>query len=166
MDRSIAALAHLPDTLLARTRLHVVGGGSKRPYLRLAGRLGVADHIVFLGPRDDVPTILLAADLLIHPAYHENTGTILLEALASGLPVVASGVCGYAPYIERAQAGWVIPEPFDQDLFNHTVQAALERTDLADFGRRGAAFARSEDLYGMVKRAVEIIERVACNSVT
>ncbi|OHB67052.1 MAG: hypothetical protein A2Y77_01520 [Planctomycetes bacterium RBG_13_62_9] len=166
LDRSTTALARLPDPLLARTRLYVVGNGSKRPYLRLAKRLGVADRVVFLGPRDDVPRLLLAADLLVHPAYHENTGTVLLEALASGLPVVASSVCGYAHYIERAQAGWVIPEPFDQDLFTHTVQAALERTDLADVGRRGADFARREDLYGMVDAAVQVIAAVARNAAT
>lgn len=161
LDRSIRALASLPKALLSKTRLYVVGVGDRGPYARLAKRLGVFDRVVFLGPRDDVPAILVSADLLVHPAYHENTGTVLLEALASGLPVVASGVCGYAPYIEQAQAGWVLPEPFDQDRFDRTVRSALERDDLADFGRRGAEFARREDLYGMVEAAVEVIENVA-----
>jgi UDP-glucose:(heptosyl)LPS alpha-1,3-glucosyltransferase len=166
LDRSIRALASLPRTLLASTQLGVVGSGNQRPYARLARRLGVADHVVFLGPRDDVPRILVSADLLVHPAYYENTGTVLLEALASGLPVVASGVCGYAHYIEQAQAGWVIPEPFDQDLFNRTVREALERHDLSDVGRRGAQFARRQDLYGMVDAAVEVIEAIARNAAT
>jgi len=166
LDRSILALASLPKTLLARTWLHVVGDSPKRPYARLARRLGVADHVVFLGPRDDVPQILVSADLLVHPAYHENTGTVLLEALASGLAVAVTGVCGYAHYIEQAQAGWVIPEPFDQDLFNRTVREALERHDLSDVGRRGAQFARREDLYGMVDAAVEVIETVARHAAT
>jgi UDP-glucose:(heptosyl)LPS alpha-1,3-glucosyltransferase len=161
LDRSIRALASLPRELLARTRLYVVGADRKAGYERLARRLGVADRVVFLGPRDDVPRILLAADLLVHPAYHENTGTVLLEALAAGLPVVASGVCGYAHYVEEAHAGWVIPEPFDQSLFEHTVRTALERPDLAEVGQRGAAYARKEDLYGMVRAAVDVIEQVA-----
>jgi UDP-glucose:(heptosyl)LPS alpha-1,3-glucosyltransferase len=161
LDRSIRALACLPDGLLSRTQLHVVGDDAKSRYVRLAKRLGVADRVAFLGARDDVPTILLGADLLIHPAYHENTGTVLLEALASGLPVVASAVCGYAHYIEQAQAGWVIPEPFEQDLFNRTVRDALEDDKLRDRGRRGTEFAKTEDLYGMVEAAVRIIEHVA-----
>ena len=45
------------------------------------------------------------ADLLIHPAYNENTGTVLLEALVAGLPVLVSAVCGYAHYIAEADAG-------------------------------------------------------------
>jgi UDP-glucose:(heptosyl)LPS alpha-1,3-glucosyltransferase len=161
LDRSIRALAQLPRTLQARTRLCVAGSGDPRRYARLARRLGVADHVVFLGPRDDVPRLLVAADLLVHPARRENTGTVLVEALACGLAVVASGICGYAPYIEQAQAGWVLPEPFDQELFGRTVQTALERGDLADIGRRGVEFVRRENLYGSTETAVDIIEKVA-----
>jgi len=166
LDRSILALASLPRTLLARTWLYVVGDSPKRPYARLARRLGVADRVVFLGPRDDVPRILVSADLLVHPAYYEAAGIVLLETLACGLPVVASGVCGYAHYIDQAGAGWVIPEPFDQDLFNRTVREALERHDLSDVGRRGAQFAHREDLYSMVDAAVAVIEAVARNAAT
>jgi UDP-glucose:(heptosyl)LPS alpha-1,3-glucosyltransferase len=161
LDRSIVALSHLPDALLTKTRLYVVGRDREGPYARMAKRLGVAGRVVFLGARDDVPRILLGADLLVHPAYHENTGTVLVEALASGLPVIATGVCGYAHYIEDADAGWVIPEPFEQNRFNHTLQAALERADLREVGRRGVRFAREEDLYGMVDAAVKTIEKVA-----
>jgi UDP-glucose:(heptosyl)LPS alpha-1,3-glucosyltransferase len=164
LDRSIRALAALPHELLLRTRLYVVGADRKAGFVRLARRLQVADRVIFLGPRDDVPQILLAADLLVHPAYHENTGTVLVEALASGLPVVTSSVCGYAHYIEEAHAGWVIPEPFDQGLFESTVRTALERNDLAEVGRRGADFAQKEDLYGMVQTAVDVIEQVANQS--
>ena len=63
----------------------------------------------FLGGRSDVPRFLLGADLLIHPAYHENTGTALLEALVAGLPVLVTDVCGYAHYIAEADAGRVLP---------------------------------------------------------
>ncbi len=161
LDRSILALASLPEALLAKTRLYVVGDSSPRSFARLARRLGVADHVIFLGPRDDVPRILAAADLLVHPAHEEAAGIVLLEALVCGLPVVVSGVCGYAPYIAQAQAGWVLPEPFDQALFNRTVQAALERDDLARIGHRGIDFARREDLCGMVDAAVQVIEAVA-----
>jgi len=166
LDRSIHALAYLPEALLAKARLYVVGAGRTRPYVRLARRLGVADRVAFLGPQDDVPRILVSADLLVHPARMENTGTVLLEALAAGLPVVASGACGYARYIEQAQAGWVHPESFDQDEFNRIVREALERPDLREWGRRGAEFARRENLYGMVDAAVNVIETIARSAAT
>jgi hypothetical protein len=52
------------------------------------------------------PRFLLGADLLIHPAYNENTGTVLLEALVAGLPVLTTAVCGYAHYIARPMPAW------------------------------------------------------------
>jgi len=166
LDRSILALASLPKDLLAKTRLCVVGDSPSRPFAGLARRLGVAEGVIFLGPRDDVPRILAAADLLVHPAHQEAAGIVLLEALACGLAVVVSGICGYAPYVAQAQAGWVLPEPFDQALFNRTERAALEGGDLAQIGRRGIEFARREDLYGMVDAAVAVIEAVARNPAT
>ncbi|MBN1360818.1 MAG: glycosyltransferase family 4 protein [Sedimentisphaerales bacterium] len=166
LDRSLRALAGLPDALRARTKLYVAGNDRPGHYVRLARKLGIGDRVEFLGPRDDVPRLLLGADLLVHPAYHENTGTVLLEALAAGLPVITTNVCGYAHYIEQAQAGWVIGEPFDQKRFNRTLRDALGRSDLAEFGRRGAEFARQADLYGMVEAAVEIIERLAQRAAT
>ncbi len=166
LDRSILALASLPEALLAKTRLCVVGSDRTRPYARLARRLGVAGRVIFLGPRDDVPRILVSADLLVHPARQEAAGIVLLEALVCGLTVVASGICGYAPYIAQAQAGWVLPEPFDQALFSRTVRAALERGDLAEIGHRGIEFAQREDFYGMVDAAVGVIEAVARDAAT
>ena len=48
---------------------------------------------------------------MIHPAYNENTGTVLLEALVAGLPVLVSAVCGYAHYIAEANCGLVLDNP-------------------------------------------------------
>ncbi|WP_163066577.1 glycosyltransferase, partial [Acinetobacter baumannii] len=67
------------------------------------------DQVQILKGRSDIPRFLLGADLLIHPAYNENTGTVLLEALVSGLPVLVTDVCGYAHYIAEADAGRVLP---------------------------------------------------------
>lgn len=160
LDRSIRALAALPQALLERTWLAAVGGDTSRRYLRLARRLGVADRVTFLGPRHDIPRILHSADLLIHPARDEAAGIVLLEALTCGLPMIASSICGHAHYIDKAQAGWVLPDPFEQQRLNHTLLAALKRDDLRDVGRRGAEFARRENLCGMVETAVEVIEAV------
>jgi UDP-glucose:(heptosyl)LPS alpha-1,3-glucosyltransferase len=157
----LRAVASLPDNLRARTHFYVVGDDNRNPYVRLSRRLGIADRVTFLGPREDVPRILLGADLLIHPAYHENTGTVLVEALVAGLPAIASAVCGYAHYIDEAQAGWIVPEPFDQRVFNRLVRDALENDRLREFGKHGIAFAQTEDLHGMVEAAVETIETVA-----
>lgn len=158
LDRSLKALAVLPPELKARTRLIAIGQDELRPFLKMIRQLGLAGQVEILKGRDDIPRFLLGADLLIHPAYNENTGTVLLEALVAGLPVLTTAACGYAHYIEEADAGCVIPLPFAQDALDHTLATMLA----GDQARRrwsanGLAFAAHADLYSLPERATDII---------
>ncbi len=158
LDRSIQALAALPPALRAATRLIALGADDARPFLSQAARLGIGDQVIIPGPRDDVPRFLLGADILMHPARHENTGTVLLEAVAAGLPVLASAACGYAHHILAAQAGRIVPEPFAQaDLDRALADMLGQRDTLAHMRRNALAYADSTDLYSLPERAADII---------
>jgi UDP-glucose:(heptosyl)LPS alpha-1,3-glucosyltransferase len=101
---------------------------------------------------------LLGADLLVHPAYNENTGTVLLEALVAGLPVLCSAVCGYAHYIDQAAGGRVIPEPFSQATMDDFLQKMLvDREQRAAWQRNALAWAESADIYSNAERAADVI---------
>ncbi|MEO5574254.1 MAG: glycosyltransferase family 4 protein [Gammaproteobacteria bacterium] len=125
LDRALLAMASLPADILHKTRLMVLGEDDPRPYMRLAKRLGIDDRLHMLGGRDDVPRFLLAADVLIHPAYSEVAGMVLLEALAAGLPVLATEVCGYAFHVANADAGRIVPSPFAQSELNNMLHEML-----------------------------------------
>ena len=157
VDRSIRAVAALPDPVRGKTVLWVVGKDREKRFARLAKKLGIADRVVFTGGRDDIPAILLGADLLIHPAYNENTGTALLEAVAAGLPVLCTEACGYSGYIRKADCGCVIPAPFDQMELNHRLEEMLTGGCLAKLAKNALAYARSNDLYSMHERAADVI---------
>jgi len=159
VDRTVRALAALPPALRQRTWLVVAGQGKAAPLLALARRLGVADRLLMLGARDDVPRLLLAADLLVHPARTENTGQAILEAIVAGLPVLASGVCGFAPHIERARAGRVLPEPFEQKHLAAELAAMLVPAPLAAWSTSGVTYGRAEKLYDGLDEAATVIER-------
>ena len=116
LDRSVRCIAALRQQV--RATLLVAGADSAARYQRLAERLGVSDHVQFLGGRDDVPQLLLAADVMLHPARFEAGGKVLIEAMASGLPVVTTEACGYAALVAEAQAGCVLREPFEQAQLN------------------------------------------------
>jgi hypothetical protein len=106
--------------------------------------------------RDDIPRFLLGADLLIHPAYNENTGTVLLEAVVAGLPVLTTAACGYAHYIEEAGAGRVVPLPFDQAGFDaHPRRHAGRRRRARQWAASGLAFAEQADIYSLPERAAD-----------
>ncbi len=116
IDRAIRAVAALPPELRNRCRLFFAGAVSERRCRTLARRLGVLDHLVFLGPRADVPELLTAADLLVHPARNEAAGNVLLEGIVAGVPVLCSEVCGFSNFVAEA-GGVVIPEPWEEHTF-------------------------------------------------
>jgi len=158
LDRSLKALAALPAELRARTRLIAIGQDEPRPFLAQVRQLGLADRVGILKGRDDIPRFLLGADLLIHPAYNENTGTVLLEALVAGLPVLTTAACGYAHYIEDAGAGRVIALPFAQATLDVTLATMLaDGVARRQWAAGGLAFAAHADLYSMPARAADII---------
>ncbi|MEA3290915.1 MAG: lipopolysaccharide core heptose(I) kinase RfaP, partial [Pseudomonadota bacterium] len=158
LDRAITALQALPAELKANTELYVLGQDSATPFQRLAQRLGVSPKVTFLGGRADVQEFLVAGDLLIHPAYSENTGTVLLEAIAAGLPVLATDVCGYADHINRAEAGVVLRSPFRQQALDDRLAEMLVSPQRPAWQRNGREYGRNPDLFKMPQTAVQVIE--------
>lgn len=158
LDRSLKALAALPGELKRRTRLIAIGQDDPRAFQLQARALGISEQVQILKGRSDIPRFLLGADLLIHPAYNENTGTVLLEALVAGLPVLVTDVCGYAHYIAEADGGRVLPSPFEQGALNHLLADMLADDERRAFwGRNGLAFADCADLYSMPQKAADVI---------
>lgn len=161
LDRAIRALANLPETWQQKARLWVIGQDDEREFRHLAMSLRVADRVRFFGGRSDVPDFLLLADLLVHPAYRENTGTVLLEALLNGLPVITTSVCGYAHYVSEQGTGEVLPEPFVQSALDHALVRHLAGPSRATLLERGRSFAQDADIFSLPERAVETLEGIA-----
>ncbi|MDL9978282.1 glycosyltransferase [Microbacterium sp. ASV49] len=95
LPTAIEALAHAPTVLLL-----VIGGNAKMvaDAQQLAEKHGVADRVMLLGQQTGVQKYLAAADMFVLPSVYESSGLVFLEALASGLPVVATRV-GVAPEV-------------------------------------------------------------------
>jgi UDP-glucose:(heptosyl)LPS alpha-1,3-glucosyltransferase len=161
LDRAITALSSLPDALLKKTVLLVLGEDKAKPFQKLAGRLGVYDRVRFMGGRFDVPRFLMAADLLLHPAYRENTGTVLVEAMAAGLPVLASDVCGYSHHVRNGGAGELIPSPFRQEKLNQMLEHMLTSEKRTELGENAKRYISETDVFGLPEEASDIIEAVA-----
>jgi len=158
LDRSLKALAALPSDLRQLCRFFVVGQDKAAPYQRLARRLGIEGQCEFLGARDDVPDVLLGSDIMLHPAYSESAGMVLLEALVYGLPVLTTDTCGHAAHVRAADAGIVCDSPFSQS----TLDAALERALVSEKQRRSwrnnaLDYCAGQDLYSLPEVAADII---------
>lgn len=160
VDRALRALAALPDAVREKSHLLIIGQDNPKAFLRLAQRLQIASQVKFLGGRPDVPRFLWSSDLLLHPAYTENTGTVLLEAVVAGLPVLTTDVCGYANHIVTAQAGIVLRSPFQQIELNQQLLKMLTAADKQTWHNNALAYAANTDLYSSLQKAVEFIEQV------
>ncbi|MBR4253491.1 MAG: glycosyltransferase family 4 protein [Lentisphaeria bacterium] len=111
VDRILISYAELPPERRNRLRFFVTGILGRGECEKLAAELGIADRVIFDGNRPDLPELLCAADYLVHPARREAAGSILIEAIASGLPVVCTEVCGFQDIV-LASGGHVLNEPF------------------------------------------------------
>lgn len=125
VDRALQAIASLPSTLQEKVHYFVAGDDNPDFFIKMAKELGLESRVTFSRGRQDVPSILKESTLLLHPAYSEAGGKILLEALVSGLPVLTTEVCGYAFHVKNAQAGFVLTSPFSQDTLNKALQEML-----------------------------------------
>lgn len=103
----------------------LVGAGPEEPALRAqATRLGLEDRVRFLGVRPDVPELLAASDLFVLPSLNEGLSLAMLEAMALGVPVVATAVGGAADVLLGGETGWTV-RPCDPAALARVIDQAL-----------------------------------------
>ena len=156
-DRVLTTLAELPAELRKRTHFAMVGNNPPEKLYSFVKNLPVLSNFVHpIPPQEHVTEYLLASDLMVHPAREEGTGTVLVEGLACGLPVVCTSVCGFSPYVSAAGCP-VIPEPFSQDALTSAVTEALAH--LPELRKRTATYASTQDFCGRSRSAIDAMER-------
>jgi len=160
-DLAIRALAQ-PG--LESLHLLIVGHGELADaYAALARELGVESRTHFLGWHDDAPRILKSIDALLLPSRWEGMPYIVLEAMAAGVPVVATRVDGARGVLERAQCG-VLCEVESVESIAHGLREvlALDVAQRSALGLRGrAAVAESYTVDRMVDGLVKVYGELA-----
>ena len=158
LDRALSAIkANRKSAKLLE--FWIVGNGKEARYKRMANESGVTVH--FLGGQSDVARFYDAADFLLHPAYSESAGKVLLEALTHGLPVLTTDTCGYAPHIIKADGGIVIKSPFTQTSLNDSLVFMIQDINTREsWSQNALQYAASNDLYSCHKAAAMTIEQI------
>ncbi|MGH7504982.1 MAG: N-acetyl-alpha-D-glucosaminyl L-malate synthase BshA, partial [Longimicrobiales bacterium] len=91
-------------------RLLLVGDGPERVRAQqLAEELGIADRVLFLGKQLSVAELLACSDLFLLPSEHEAFGLVALEAMACGVPVIATSVGGLPEVVTEGESGFLAP---------------------------------------------------------
>lgn len=137
VDTALRALALLPP----HVSLWIVGDGPERGRLeQLAESLGIGERTVFLGLSSDVCRYMQAADCLVCPSlWEEAAGLVILEAMASGLPVIASSVGGIPEFVRSGHNGFLVAAG-----------------DYSAMARHVAALADCEPLQNEISRAARV----------
>ena len=164
VDRTLQAIASLTDDLKSRAHFILIGQDASSKVARLASRLRISDQCTILTGRDDIPRFLAAADLMVHPAYLESAGYVLLEATIAGLPVLTTDTCGYAFHIEQAKSGLVCSSPFNQAELNSKLSKMLRMLEKEKWTENGLEYGRRADLYSMPERAVDLLEKFSAGA--
>ncbi len=134
-----------------------VGDGELRdPLQNLTDEFGLTDRIHFLGTRSDVPAILAASDVFILPSLWEGLPMALIEAMASGLPVVATDVSGTKQVVIDGKTG-ILVQPGESNQLVAAIAKLLDDSLIAE-NMGSASRQRVESLFGAHKQALEYVE--------
>ena len=163
IDRSLKAVASLPPELRDRVIFILVGKDKPAKVWKLADDLAIKDRVLIVPGSDDVLSFLAGSDLMLHPAYKESAGHVLLEAMVSGLPVLTTTTCGYACYIEKSKSGLVCAEPFNQEELNQNLCLMIKNVDEVCWSENGLKYERENDLYSLHEKAANLIDKFAKN---
>jgi L-malate glycosyltransferase len=136
----------------------IAGNGPRRQELEdLARSRGIATNVRFVGHVDDVPALLASSDLFVLPSRSEAFPNSVLEAMATGLPVVATRVGGIIELVENQRTGVLVP-PDDARALGHAILDLIQwRSHAVRLGR--AARAEVEARYSW-QRMISAFERV------
>jgi glycosyltransferase involved in cell wall biosynthesis len=137
--------------------------------VRAAHASNVPDQIRLLGPREDVPALMRAFDLLIVNSHSEPFGLTIVEAMLSGTPVLAAAVDGIPEIVRHGESGWLIDGRNPTLLAEATLTLLRDqnlRRKLGNHGRRDAIarFSIERFMSEMESLYRSILERAECRA--
>jgi UDP-glucose:(heptosyl)LPS alpha-1,3-glucosyltransferase len=148
MPAAVRAVAKVPGVTLV-----AVSKSDPAPYAARAAELGVADRVRFVPPTEHVERYYAAADLFVFPSFYDTFGLVVTEAMASGLPVIASRAAGANELVEHGVGGFVTEDPWDPDPIAAHLSAL--RDDPGRQERMGAAARAAVEAYTWDRTAAE-----------
>lgn len=145
----VAIFAKICDVV--DSRLILVGDGPDAPVAREMGqKLGILDRMNFVGIVDRVAPLLARADLFLLPSSTESFGLVALEAMASGVPVIASDIGGIPEVIDHGQTGYLAPVGDVDAMAQFAIDLLLDEEKHCRFGAEAQKQARQRFDYRLI----------------
>ena len=159
--KGLAQAIEALSLLAGETTLLVVGFGNIAAYRNLAKRCGIENRVIFAGQTREAWRYYAASDVFLLASLYEPFGLSILEAMASGLPVLVSWDCGAAELINDGVDGLLIQEPRDVTELSAKLGALLKDADLrARLGKQARRTALQYPWDRVARETEEVYERV------
>ena len=159
LDAFAILAPRFPDLHLA-----LVGDGELLPELRSrAENAGLTDRVLFLGWREDVPALLHAFDLFVFPSLSEGMGRALVEAMAAGLPVVATKAASIPEVLADGEAGYLVEPSSGASLAAGIEKVLLDRELQSRLVKAGRERARDYSVEAMLQKIEAVYQEVLGN---
>ncbi len=175
VETLIRAIAHMREMGVLGKCPHylaIIGGEPDRPsedlntemnrLQKLCSELGIGDLVVFLGKRNQnlLPYYYSAAELLILPSHYESFGMVALEAMACGIPVVASEVGGLALLVQDGLNGYSVPEGDPIALGNKLTELIRDNDLRKKLGQQANRYAQDFSWEKITARIIAVYREV------
>jgi glycosyltransferase involved in cell wall biosynthesis len=129
--------------------------------LALADSLGVSKAISYLGNRDDVADLYHACDVTVLTSKREGTPNVLLESMASGVPVVATDVADNATIVPDGRVGYVVAYDDDESMAERVGRLLTDRSARESFGQEARRWVEAEfTLDRLAAQTADVYRRV------
>jgi glycosyltransferase involved in cell wall biosynthesis len=129
----------------ANSRLAFVGDGPMLPMLeRMVRADGLEDVVEFLGMREDVSEILRQSDVFVRPSHIEGMPLTILEAMATGLPVIACDVGGVREIVDHGTTGFVVPPGSKSSVADAMLELLMDQKARRQMGAAAHELVQAE----------------------
>jgi N-acetyl-alpha-D-glucosaminyl L-malate synthase BshA len=146
-------------------KLLLVGDGPERPMAEdLCRQLELCDDVRMLGKQQDMEDIFAVSDLFLLPSEYESFGLAALEAMAAGVPVVASEVGGLPEIITQGVNGYMGPVGDVDDMGRKAIRILSDDTTLAAFRMEASLQAQRFDISSIVPQYEALYDRCLANA--
>ncbi|AFZ34372.1 glycosyl transferase group 1 [Stanieria cyanosphaera PCC 7437] len=155
LDTVLKALVELPNLHLA-----VLGNVQNSPYPKMAEDLGISQRVHFLGYRVDVAQIMQTVDMFVFPSRYEACTLVLLEAIASGLPVITAKITGGSEVI-TSECGILLNSTEDVSELSKALERLTSDRNLREqMGKAGRAIAEQHSWESKAERYLHLFEEL------
>jgi UDP-glucose:(heptosyl)LPS alpha-1,3-glucosyltransferase len=139
----IKALAKIKKEIPLSFKLLILGRDRQDPYLQLAKEMGVDEETIFAGSTNEPEKYYGASDFLVHPTFYDACSLTVLEALASGIPVITTRSNGASGIITQGQEGFVISDGRDDQVLAEKISFFLDHEKVAKASAAARLLAES-----------------------